>query len=63
MIPAANIPEINVPSKAVFDIEIRPAIKPVIMRGLVKDWPAVQMAKSGGGSMINFSSAAGLKAE
>jgi len=41
MSPAANIAEIEIPSKAEFDADIRPAIKPVVMRGLVKDWPAV----------------------
>jgi len=44
MSPAANIAEIEIPSKAEFDADIRPAIKPVVMRGLVKDWPAVQTA-------------------
>lgn len=52
MIAAADIPEIDPPSKAVFDDEIRTAIKPVVMRGLVKNWPAVNYAQKGGASEL-----------
>ena len=52
MSPAANIAEIEIPSKAEFDADIRPAIKPVVMRGLVKDWPAVQTASQGGAEAV-----------
>ncbi|MEM9837888.1 MAG: cupin-like domain-containing protein [Pseudomonadota bacterium] len=34
-------------SRQEFDQKIRPTTKPVIMRGLVKDWPAVVAAKKG----------------
>ncbi|WP_051279943.1 cupin-like domain-containing protein [Hellea balneolensis] len=48
MVPASDIPVIENVSKEMFDAEIRPAIKPVIMRGLVKGWACVEKAQQGG---------------
>lgn len=42
-----SLPSLENITRQQFDEEIRPAGKPVILRGLVKDWPAVQ---SGGAS-------------
>ncbi len=49
---ATAIPEISVPSREVFESQIRPAMKPVIMRGLTKDWPCVDTALSGGAEAL-----------
>lgn len=35
------IAEIDIPTQAQFDTDILPAGQPVVMRGLVKDWPSV----------------------
>jgi len=52
VIAASEIPIIENVSREIFDTEIRPAIKPVILRGLVEDWPAVQKAKDGGATAL-----------
>ena len=52
MNPAADIPEIDSLSKEVFDTEVRPAIKPVVIRGLVKDWPATQIGQESGAKAL-----------
>ena len=38
---------LNAVSRTLFDQEIRHAAQPVILRGLVKDWPAVAAAQRG----------------
>ncbi len=40
------IPEIDSITPEIFSNEIRPAGRPVVMRGLVRDWPIVQAAKT-----------------
>ena len=37
-----------------FHEEIRPAREPVIMRGLVGDWPAVGAAKEGDNAIVDY---------
>ena len=39
--------EVRSVSRTLFDQELRPNGQPVIMRGLVKDWPAVAAAMKG----------------
>lgn len=41
-------------SREAFDAEIRPAGKPVILRGLVKGWPAVQAGKNSAAAMGTY---------
>jgi len=41
-------------SRAEFDREIRPAGKPAILRGLVKDWPAVKAGKDSAAAMGDY---------
>ena len=52
MVRASDIPILENVSKEMFESEIRPAIKPVIMRGLVKDWPSVKKATEGGAAAL-----------
>ena len=40
--------------RAVFENEILPANRPVVMRGLLRDWPAVQAAQSSRTSIVNY---------
>lgn len=47
MLPApAPIREVSGIDRARFDAEIRPACQPVILRGLGKDWPAVEAGRA-----------------
>lgn len=52
MIPAKAIDEIDPPSIEVFESEICAAIKPVVIRGLVKDWPVVKIATQDGAKAV-----------
>jgi len=52
MVPASDIPIAENVSKEMFETDIRSAIKPVIMRGLVKDWACVKTAKQGGAKAL-----------
>jgi len=45
------------PSRERFDKEIRPAAKPVIMRGIAKGWPAVEQAMKGVVPLFQYLSA------
>ncbi|WP_240310862.1 cupin-like domain-containing protein [Altererythrobacter sp. ZODW24] len=51
--PAA-IPELASLDRATFQGEIRKAAKPVVIRGLVKDWPAVQAGLSGAETVTDY---------
>ncbi|MGV3555634.1 MAG: cupin-like domain-containing protein [Croceibacterium sp.] len=52
--PPPRIREVADVDFARFHEEIRPAREPVIMRGLVSDWPAVAVAKEGDNAIVDY---------
>jgi hypothetical protein len=51
--PAA-IPEVHGVDRASFDAEIRPAARPVVLRGLAADWPAVRAARRSDEALVDY---------
>jgi len=54
---ASDFPSVEVidpPSPSVFDEEIRPAGRPVIMKGLASAWPAVRHASEGAAPLFDY---------
>ena len=51
MIP---IKEITAPTRAQFEAEIRPAFKPVVMRGVGADWPLVQHGRDSAKAALDY---------
>lgn len=49
-----SLPVVENMTRQKFDEEIRPAGKPVILRGLVKDWPAVQSGQTSPGNIGDY---------
>jgi hypothetical protein len=52
--PAAALPEIAGVDRTTFDRDVRPAGRPVILRGLARDWPAVQAARSSPEALVAY---------
>src|SRR5690606_8875701 len=52
--PPPGIREVADVDFARFHEEIRPVREPVIMRGLVSDWPAVAVAKEGDNAIVDY---------
>ncbi|HSG33639.1 MAG TPA: cupin-like domain-containing protein [Sphingomonadaceae bacterium] len=52
--PACPIPEIAGITRERFENEVRPAEKPVVFRGLARDWPGVQAALKGDGEICDY---------
>ena len=40
--------------RAVFENEILPATRPAVLRGLLRDWPAVQAGRESASSVVNY---------
>ena len=49
-----GIAEIAPPDAAAFDAEIRPAHRPVVIRGAARDWPLVEAALRSAGDAIAY---------
>lgn len=57
--PPHAIPEANDVDFERFHAEVRPAGQPLVMRGLVADWPAVAAARSGDEAFVEYLNARG----
>ena len=49
-----SIEEWNTVDRAVFENEILPAKRPAVLRGLLRDWPAVQAGRSSQTSVVDY---------
>jgi len=52
--PPQPIEEFDVIDRASFDTKVRPGERPAVLRGLAKDWPAVQAAKAGDRAICDY---------
>ena len=51
---AARVPELSGVTPGQFAVAVEPAYRPVVLRGLVRDWPAVQAGRGGPAAMAAY---------